>query len=174
MWTREQVDKMLTDYKSEYGRYRHLGVEVEVLQSRYDRLHRELISNEAAPQAQVITDMPRGGNRVGSKVEDIAVKIADGWLPPEMKAVKVELDTALAAYNKSKLVVEYVEAWLSGLTERERWIIQHQYINGEYWADVIDDYDRKFDKGLSKDTLKRLRDRALERIYQAADCDRAE
>ena len=165
---------MLRRYKREFGRYRHLAVESDVLESKYNRLRREMVANEAAPQAQVITDMPRGGNRVGSKVEDIAVKIADGWMSPEVKTAYDEWQAVRNKAEEARVCVVYVEAWLEGLTEREKWIVRHQFINGEYWADICDDYDRLFGKDLSKDTLKRLRDRALERIYDAAECKRAD
>lgn len=165
-WTRESVDATLKAYKAEKGRFLHLSIELSVLGEKKDRALRRALADASAPQAQVITDMPRGGNRVGSKVEDIAVKFADGWMPEELADLNTEIDKIEAEANRCGMVVQYVEAWLSALTERERWIVEHQFINEEIWDNVLTDYQRLFDRGLSRDTLKRIKMRGLERIYQ--------
>lgn len=171
MWTIEKVDATLKAYKTDYGMYLHKSVEASRLNQRLARAHHDLIDDLSAVQAQVITDMPRGGNKTNSKVEEAAVKVADGWMTEEMRELTKQVEVLNRELDRLQETVEYVQAWLAGLTEREKWIIVHQFINEETWDNVMSDYQRLFGRCLSKDTLKRLKARALERIYEAAEVE---
>ncbi len=65
--------------------------------------------------------------------------------------------------------VIFVEAWLKGLTEKERWIVEVQIIDRMTWNNVIAQHQSKYGTQMSKDTLKRLKNRALAKIYQMAE-----
>ena len=112
--------------------------------------------------------MPHGTS-VGNPVEELAVKLASGWLPPEVREMQSELEQEKAEHGRLSGRVRYVETWLSALTEREGWVVVHQYSGGETWHNVMADYQRQYGEYISKDTLKRLRGSAFKKVYRTAE-----
>ena len=72
-------------------------------------------------------------------------------------------------YAERKKTVDYVGAWLEGLPERERWMVETQIMDGVVWREVVLQYQEKYGEYRSKDTLKRIRDKALDLIYDMAE-----
>ena len=167
MWTKNAVDEALRTYVEDKARAAHLAMEIDELERRVNVAVKNLAADEASPKAQVITDMPHGTG-VKNQVEDIVIKIASGWLPPEIREMKSELEAWKMEYNTLSSRTRYVDAWMGVLTERENWIVIHQYMRQEYWRDILDDYTRQFGQFASKDTLKRLRAKAFKRMYAIA------
>ena len=166
--THESVDAMLKDYKFSLGRVGHLGTEIERLRREIDRERAGLAEDVAAINAQQITDMPRG-TTVGNPTERSGLKLASGWTPEHIREMEQELAAMDAEWSKRRLTVMFVEAWLNGLGERERWIIEQQIIDEVFWRDIIIHYRATYHEEASKDTLKRLRNKALEKIYKMAE-----
>ena len=167
MWTKESVDNALKTYIDDKARMLHLAIEIAELTRRFNIAVNNLAGDEAGPKAQVITDMPHGTG-VTNPTEQIAIKVASGWLPPEIKEMRNELRNLQAEYNIASERVKYVDVWLGALSDREHWIILHQVMQGEYWRDVIMDYGKQFGGYVTKDSLKFLRARAYKRIYAVA------
>ena len=167
MWTKEAVNDALKSYLNDKARALHLAIEISELARRVNSAVASLESDETGPNAQVITGMPHG-NKISTPTEDVAIRLADGWLPPEIKEMQEELQHKQTELEKLQARVKFVEAWMGVLTEREHWIVLHQYIRAEYWRDILDDYSRYFGQYASKDTLKRLRTRALNEMYAVA------
>lgn len=167
MWTKTAVDEALRTHIDDKARASHLAIEIEELERRINTAVRQLASDEAGPRAQVITDMPHGTD-VGNPTEELGIRLASGWMPPEIKEMRAQSETLKCEYNILAMRNRYVDAWLGVLTERENWVMLHQYMRQEYWRDILDDYTRQFGQYASKDTLKRMRDRALQQIYTVA------
>lgn len=167
MWTKQSVDDALKTYINDKARTLHLAIEIAELERRVNTAVRNLAGDEAGPKAQVITDMPHGTG-VTNPTEQIAIKVASGWLPPEIRDMKNELQMLKTEYDTTSRRVSFVEAWLNVLSEREHWIMLHQYMQQEYWRDVLVDYDKQFGNEVTKDALKFLRTRAMKRIYKVA------
>lgn len=166
--TIERVDEMLKTYRFEVGRCGHLRKDIEVLVSDIERAKRGLASDLVGPGAQEITDMPKG-TTVGNPTEKYGLMLAGGWVSDEIREMENKLAEMQAEYTERKKTVDYVESWLNGLSERERWMVETQVIDGVIWREVLAQYQEKFGEYRSKDTLKRLRDRAMDLIYDIAE-----
>ena len=71
--------------------------------------------------------------------------------------------------SKLNITVCLVDAWKTGLSARERWIIETEVIDGEVWSKVVILYEKAFGEHLSEPTLKRLKRKALDKIYKMAE-----
>ena len=90
-------------------------------------------------------------------------------IPDYLKDMQKELAELQQEYDGRYFTVLFVSSWLKGLTERERWIVEHQIIDGEYWKNISRKYRETFTEDTSKSSLKRLKKRALEKIYAMAE-----
>lgn len=166
--TREKIDEMLKNYRFEVGRCGHLETEISQLQSAIQHSMAILAEEISAVKPQQLSDMPHG-TAIGNPTENMAVMLASGWVPDYVKEMQNNLAELKAEYNSRYLSVLFVSSWLKGLSERERWIVERQIIDGEYWKDIIVKYKAAFAEDTSKDSLKRLKRRALDKIYLIAE-----
>lgn len=167
MWTKSAVDDILKTYLDDKARALHLALEIHDAESEISAFLARLPAYEAGPRAQVITGMPHGTG-VGNPTEQVALKLASGWEPQELKVMRAKLADKLTEYNALTTRLSYVEAWLLVLNDRERWVVLHQYMQQDYWRDILEDYQKAFGAFASKDTLKRLRAKAFKKIYAVA------
>lgn len=166
--TRERIEEMLKTYRFEVGRCGHLETEMEQLKREIENAKAGLAGDLAGPGAQTISDMPRG-TAVGNPTEKLGIMLASGYKSEEMQDMEAKLAELLAEYTERKKTVVYVERWLNGLPERERWMIEMQVVDGVIWREIIVKYPERFGEYRSKDTLKRIRDRAFELIIDMAE-----
>lgn len=166
--TRDKVDELLKRYRFEVGRYAYLDAQAKEIERQINKMRDMLIYDVASIQSPVISDMPKGTS-IGDPTQRVGTLLADGWEPQEIKDLVASLVGISAQRSESKLVVDFVSAWLDGLTERERWMIEKQVIDGEFWSMIIPAFSTTFGEAMSKDTLKRIRNRALEKIYKMAE-----
>lgn len=166
--TFEEIEEMLKTYRFEVGRCGHLENEIEQAKRDIKRARAALAGDLAGPGAQTITDMPRG-TTVGNPTEKIGIILASGYVSDELRELELKLNELTDEYNTRKRTIEYVEKWLRGLPERERWVIETQYIDGVIWREILVKYPERFGEYRSKDTLKRIRDRAIEMIIDMAE-----
>ena len=166
--TVERIEEMLKTYRAEVGRCGHLQMEMELLRKEIEADKAFLADDLAGPGAQVISDMPRG-TAVGNPTEKLGIMLASGYISDEIRAKEAKLGELQAEYNERHKTVVYVESWLAGLPERERWMIETQVIDGVIWREILTQYPEKFGEYRSKDTLKRIRDRALDMIYDMSE-----
>ena len=164
----ERIDEMLKTYRFEVGRCGHLESEMAQLKRDIERETAGLAEDLAGPGAQVITDMPRG-TTVGNPTERLGMMLATGWKSDYVRELEAKLGELEAEYTERHKTVEYVEGWLAGLPERERWMVEQQIIDGVICREIVAKYTEKFGEYRSKDTLKRIRDRALDMIYDMAE-----
>ena len=166
--TTERVDEMLKSYRLDKGRCGHLIAEMALVEKQIETEKNITAEELASPHAQTITDMPRGTG-ISNPTEKYGIMLADGYKTPELIALEGKYAKLRAEYEKCVENVEFVEAWFGGLSERERWIVENQVIDGLSWKSAVIGYIAKFGDDTSKDTLKRLRDKARDRIYQMAE-----
>ena len=164
----ERIEEMLKTYRFEVGRCGHLENEIAQLKIDIERELNSAAEDLAGPGAQVISDMPRG-TKVGNPTEKLGMMLATGWESDAVKYMRDRLAELEAEYAERHKTVVYVKSWLDGLPERERWMAEMQIIDGVIWREIIQKYPEKFGEYRSKDTLKRIRDRALDMIYDMAE-----
>lgn len=163
-----QVNELLRNHKLAVGRCGHLAAELASLEREIERETRTMVEDVASVGAQNLTGMPKG-NAVGNPTERIGIKLADGWKSERLLDLEEKWLKVKAEYEKIQTAVSYVNAWLNGLTDRERWIVEKQVIDAEYWKVILIRYREEFEEFTSKDTLKRLKARAMEKIYEMAE-----
>ena len=165
--TVERVNQLLKSYRFELGRCGHIKAEIAELERRYKQTEHDLTIAMVSPGAQVISDMPRGTS-VGKPTEQYAMRLLEGLKDKDLKDIEIKIEALKSELEERSTAVAYVQSWLAGLPERERWVIEAQVIDGVFWKDVCSRYRQHFEEDCSKDTLKRCRDRALEKIYDMA------
>lgn len=161
------VDEMLFRYREYVGRCGHLESLIANEEKQLKRL-RANVAEELVGGGSVITGMPHGSG-ISDPTSRIGIALAEGYTPEHIKELERELDEAREELNGKLPTVIFVEAWLKGLTEKERWIVEAQVIDKYTWGEVAGQHITKFGATTSKNTLKRLKNRALDKIYQMAE-----
>lgn len=160
----EKAYTMLKSYKEYLGRCEYLKLLIDDLKTDAELWSAHATDELPIMGGQNLDGMPRG-NAVGNPTERLGILLADGYKP----AALAELEQKIADYElelrMKSIAVHFVDAWLSGLTEKERTIVKMQVIDQSCWREVVAAYKEKFGDEYSKEGLKRIRDRALEKIY---------
>lgn len=165
--TVEQVNLILKGYRFDVGRCGHLEVELHHLEKGLAAELALITEGAASLQSPVISDMPHGTG-ISNPTERIGMLVADGWKPEVVKQMEKDIQLLNAEYQTRMRNVKYVDSWLSGLPERERWMIEQQVIDGVFWRDLTALFRIRFGADCSKDTLKRIRERGLMKVYEMA------
>lgn len=165
--TKERVDEILANHRENVGRCLHLEVVIYKLESDIDVAQRNLASDIALAHNYELSDMPHG-TQVGQPTERLALQLASDWQPDYLVAMKQQLAEYRKEQSEREMNRLFVRGWLSGLPEREKWLIENQIIDRVYWRDILIRYKQKFGTDISKDTLKRVKAKALEQIYEMA------
>lgn len=164
--TGEQVMKYLTEYRMNRARHAHLSVMIARAQKELGYEAREDMEGMMLGAA-LPSGMPRTTG-ICSPVERAVQRLEEGTATPMTNLLAEEIAHMERERDELETRVEYVEAWLSGLLEEERYVVERQVMNGEVWREVVQGYAKRFGIELSKDTLKRMRDRTLARIERVA------
>lgn len=163
----ERIQLMLKDYKACLGRCNHLKTEMNVLERQIEVIKADTAETLASPKPRVLSDMPRG-TTIGNPTEKYGGMLADGFKTDEQVLLEGKLAQITAEYNEKIATVEYVNSWMSGLSDRERVVIRSNMIEGDTWKDTVNSYNQRFGDTVSKDTLKRIKDRAMDKIIEMA------
>ena len=171
--TREQVDGMLREYRALIGRCGHIDAEIGRLGRAIEAQRASFERDACAPPVSRLTGMPRGG-APGDPTARTALMLMDGRAfedspqRQEIDRLEGEIARLRAEREEKQLRVRFVDSWLSGLPERERWVIERHVIEGEIWHDIIQQFNLRYMDDVSKDRLKRMQQKALGRIYAMA------
>lgn len=165
--TRDNVNELLANHRTNTGRCLYLEAEIDRLRGEINRAKANLAMDVATAHNYELSDMPRG-SAVGQPTERLGLRLASGWTPDYISDMERELAGLEREHRERATRRTFVEAWLNGLAERERWLIEQQVIDGVYWRDVLIRYRRKFGADCSLDTLKRVKAKALDTIYDMA------
>lgn len=165
--TTERVNEMLHCYREYLGRCKHLEAEIAQAEKALASSIATAREDAAAPGGQNLDGMPRG-TAVSSPTERIAMMFAEGRFPKYIEDIVTDLEKLKAEYQQKSPTVVFVDAWLLGLTEHERWIVERQVIDGVTWRELSSQHEKLFGEQRTKEGLKKLRARALEKIYRMA------
>ena len=162
-----QVDEMLKGYRTAKGRTAHLEVELGRLQAELQRTVDADREEAADLTGQGFSSMPHGSD-VGQPTEAKGLRLCNLPPSPEAVAIKKRIHEITLTMDKFRITVQFVEAWLLGLTEKERWLIENQAIDCVSWKEVSWHYTSAFGHNATVDSLKRIRRAAMEKIYAMA------
>lgn len=163
----EKADQMLRDYKPFLGRTKYLSALIPELKAEAAAWRRNLPNELCYVGAQNIDGMPHGST-VGNPTERIGIMLAEGYTPDGLKELEKQITEYEQELREKGIVLRFVEAWLDGLTEKERWIVQMQVIDGAYWREIVAEYHRRYGEEYSKEGLKKIKEGAIAKIHQMA------
>lgn len=161
------VDTMLKDYRSFAGRCKFLEGRMMQIQNSIEREMGKQAEEMVSIGGMNLDGMPHGTS-VGNPTEKLGVMLADGVMTPFVHELIAEKEAIKEEYDEKILTVVFVEGWLKGLTERERWIVEQQVIDKVTWRELMAEYPLRFGETRTKRALQMLRDRAMEKIYEMA------
>ena len=154
----EKIIELLEEYNRNRSRHAYLEVAILELSEQIDKAKSQLLVNEVMRSAEM-DGMPKG-NAVTSQVENLAVRIADGWTPDYIKEMEKEKAELIQEKESLRRKIAYVDAWLMALNDKQKWVIDQHIICGKSWAELIFLWQKE-NGAASKATMKRLRDSAM-------------
>ncbi len=163
----EKADQMLKDYKVFLGRCKYLTTLIPELKAEAVYWKKNMAEDISSVGSQNLDGMPHG-TKIGNPTERFGIMLADGYTPDGLKRLEKTISDYEQELKEKSISVVFVEAWLDGLTEKERWIIQRQVIDGAYWREIITEYHQKYGEEYSREGLKKIRDGAMSKIHQMA------
>lgn len=163
---RARIDELLATYRVNVARINHIEVRLKELDPIIAELNKHA-AWYATNTTGSYSGMP-GGGPVESKVEKLAITLAEGKLPGEMGALVREAEALREEMEARQTRVRYVDAWLCGLTEREKMVLTTHIIDGLTWREVGAVYQDKYGLEYSRTGLKALCDRARDKVYAIA------
>jgi len=158
---------MLREYSKAKAQCACLAVRIVELEGQIRRRAQSLAADAATDSPAPPDGMPRGSG-TGNPVERVGIRLADGWEPADLKKQRAEMDQLEARLETLSYRVHYVDAWLSGLTPDERTLITWQLIEGRQWRALIEEWEKRTGEFTTKDTLKRIKYQALDKIEEIA------
>lgn len=160
--TPEKVNTLLREYRANKGRCEHLKAEIGQLEAQIpvllDDIDIAISRIDGIPHGHAVID-PTG---------QIASKRADGIEPVEVEDIRQSIARLHRELDEKRFALHYVDAWLIGLSEKERWIVETHIIAGLYWREVVYRYKAEFGEEYAKETLRKIQQRAMNRIYSIA------
>ena len=163
----ERVDVMLHNYREYSGRCKYLENLIPMLEEEVVKIKSKMASDLVSIGGMNLDGMPHGTG-VGKPTERAGVLLADGYQSDQMIETQERIKNAKEEYKEKLPTVVFVEAWMKGLTERERWIVENQVIDSVTWREIIAQYHIKFGEPRTKRSLQMLRDKAMDKIYELA------
>ena len=151
------IEQKLREYKSNLSKLKLIECSMKQLESEIQVLEPSYIS------AYAFSDAPTGKTyKISSPVENMV-------LESENKRETVDkLKDRLWDMAKERLYlqckVEEVEAYLTALGAEERHIIEQTYFEKLTWRMVADRYRKEFGNYISKDTLRKKKKAAIEKM----------
>lgn len=164
--TREQVVDYLNGYAAYKARADFLAIRAEELGGiiREVKAHAAYYATSTTP---AYTGMP-GGGPVESKVERIAITLAEGRLPGDLRELETEAEEVRVERQMCERRCRCVDAWLNVLNPRERLVITEHCLNGRVWRETAEMFNRAFNEGYSKSGLKAVMERGVDKICEVA------
>lgn len=163
----ERAEEMLREYKGCVGRCGYLKKAILEAEADIATWERSLAADLANSGGVNMDGMPHG-TAVGKPTERMALALAAGYEPGDLKEAKERLMNMIRELREKEMVVVFVEAWLSGLTEREKWLIEQLYFEQQTYAYIISSLRSKHGVNTSKDGVRRMKKAALEKIFEMA------
>lgn len=106
-----------------------------------------------------------GGGGISRPVENLAIRLADGWVPDTIAEYLNDIARLQSELSYMRGLTDRVDGWLASLNPWEAWVIRTHVIGKAGWKETVSAYRTEFQEAaVSKDTLKRILERGLEKI----------
>lgn len=160
--TTGDVRDLLGRLSANKGRAARLSAEIAKMEAEAEKLR----SMEADPlKASAPDGMPR---RKGGKSDPTgrrAVQLAGGEaMSREEAKIRERIHAKKEELGQLQFEIDLASGWLNALMEREKLILTMQTVQKRSWRETAAEYRRAFGDEMSEDTLRRMRDKAIELI----------
>ena len=162
----KRVDEMLRSFNETVARCVHLEHEIPTLKKLVKSLRETLLEDEISTTS-VLSDMPHG-TIISNPTERLGLKIASGYVSEDILDLEKEIREKEIELEELRPNVIYVETWMRGLNEREKFLVERKQIAGEFWRVIADEFRERFGAEYSKNGLKNIYTSAMEKIYRIA------
>lgn len=159
--TREQVNEMLKGHHAQVGRCAHLETEIKLLVHDIGRLCAQFQGENPEEAGRTNRSAALAFFMDRERYEGSAEAL-------EIKRMEARLQLLQSELEQRRLKVEFVEAWLKGLTEQERYVVERHIIDHEFWRDVVRRLNDIRPDAVNREKLKRIQTQALSKIYLMA------
>ena len=163
----EKAINMLMEYKMSVGRCEYLKALIQKL--RKDEIY--LIAHAAELIAMSggggMDGMPHG-TTVGNPTEKKGMQLAGQAESAELKSIREEIRAAEDELRHREFITTFVDAWLCGLKEKEKWLVESIYFEQMTYRQIVPKYEERYGEHCSKDNLRRLKKKALDKIADFA------
>lgn len=159
---REAVKQMLTSYREDKARCQYLEHEIPQLERLVQSLRTTMVEDSVSI-TQVISDMPRGTS-ISDPTGKLGTLFASGYVPDHIRKVEEEIARKRQEMANKLITVTLVDSGLTGLSDREQFVIRKKLIDGVFWRELIPEYKERFDMLYSKTALKNLLNTGIEKM----------
>ena len=161
----ERIEQMLREYRICTGRCELLEVRARAIERDIESILAGRAADLASISSQNLDGMPHGTS-VGNPTERAGIMLAMDYVPEEVIEKRRELIRIDAEIDRKSRTILTVEAWLNGLTAKQRWIVQHIYFEGLSYNQMNPLYRDEYGETCSKDSLRRIKKEAPARICE--------
>jgi hypothetical protein len=163
---RDRIVEMLNNYREHAARCEYLEAQIPELERLAKNLRAHIVDDEISI-TQVISDMPRG-TAISDPTGRLGMLLASGYIPDDIKKLEQEIQEKKDELKHKSITVVFVNAWLKGLTDRERFIVQKKAIDGAYWSELIYACENEYGIHYSKAGLRKMYAAAIDKICELA------
>ncbi len=162
---KERIKALLRDYRITRARAACLESEIALLRKQFALAQRpEALIRENALAARPAEQCGSRGGMPGDPAARLACAAADGdaALNPYSDALRAAQSELILAQHQCRMV----EAWLGGLCEREKWVVERHAIDHLSFGELTERCEREHGRAYCLDTLKTLYRRGIEDIMR--------
>ena len=160
------IENMLVSYRTNIGRCAHIECLIAMKNAQIEAFKKTMIKDMVST-THALTGMPRG-TTPGDPVGRLAAAITDGAESAPIMELREEVYMLESELATKRRALAFVDAWLLCINDRERFVVNKHVIDGETWQQVITDFSDSFGVEYSKDSLRKIKNRALEKIRAIA------
>ena len=165
----ERAERMLKEYRTHLGRSGYLRRAIAEAEADIERRKSHLAEDLATNGGKAPDGMPRG-TAVGNPTERMALILAsDGYMPDDLLEAEERVRQLRSELKRHELEIAFVEAWLDGLTSKERWIIEEVYFEGCTYNEVARMYATQYGILMNRDSIRRMKKAAVRKIARMAE-----
>lgn len=162
----ERAEQMLREYKNNVGRRGFL--EKAIMEAETDLAYwRSRLAEDMVGGAQNLDGMPHG-TTVGNPTEKMALKLATGYEPEDLKDAERRLAEMRTELRALEMEIVFVEAWLAGLSQKDRWLLERIYFEGFTYNETARAYAELYGIQISRDAVRRMKREAVQKVAEMA------
>ena len=164
---KDDVEKLLREYRAKKARYTTLTLTADRMQRLLEAEAQNALANDAL-HAQQYNGMPHGKGKANKPVEDLVLRYVDGYKPENQRNWEDEVRQMMREMVELNTDIQLVDAWLDALNDRERTVVTETLINERTMQSLALASHRLFEHPLTVDSIRGIKRNALKKICEIA------